>query len=320
MKRIFLFTLVLLSATLTAYPISMSMVTISDPGNSHDPDEGWTSIGFFYGDVDYTYKIGTYEVTVAQYTAFLNDVARSDPHGLYNEGEMRRFDGGIERSGSDGNYIYIATKPNHPAILANFWSALRFTNWMTTGDTETGVYNLGGVTSPENGSISRDATAWANGGYALPTGDEWYKAAYYHPSTAGGDTDSYWLYATGTNDAPAGDEVNYNAGDGLNPGGTAEVGYSLPSYYGTYDQNGNVAEWTEEIIPGFDVYRSVTGGRYDGDAQNQYFGGVGIANATSQTTGFRVVQLQAIPEPRYAALIFGGVMLLLALRWKRQKG
>ena len=37
-----------------------------------------------YGAVNYEYSIGKYEVSLVQYTRFLNAVAASDPHNLYN--------------------------------------------------------------------------------------------------------------------------------------------------------------------------------------------------------------------------------------------
>src|SRR6516162_1456613 len=55
---------------------SLQFVPVSDPGNVPD------STGF--GSVPYTYQMGTYDVTLAQYTAFLNAVATTDTYGLYN--------------------------------------------------------------------------------------------------------------------------------------------------------------------------------------------------------------------------------------------
>ncbi|NIM51450.1 MAG: PEP-CTERM sorting domain-containing protein, partial [Gemmatimonadales bacterium] len=68
----------------------MEWVTVGDPGNVNDTHG--------YGGVGYVYNIGRYEVTNAQYCAFLNAVAASDPHGLYNT-YMGTFLGGITRSG-----------------------------------------------------------------------------------------------------------------------------------------------------------------------------------------------------------------------------
>jgi hypothetical protein len=50
-------------------------VLVGDAGNSAD------STGF--GAVSYEYQIGKYEVTLAEYTAFLNAVAATDTYNLY---------------------------------------------------------------------------------------------------------------------------------------------------------------------------------------------------------------------------------------------
>ena len=56
--------------------IDMQMVEVGDENNEADSPSG-------AGSVAYKYLIGKYEVTVGQYAAFLNSVAKSDPHGLY---------------------------------------------------------------------------------------------------------------------------------------------------------------------------------------------------------------------------------------------
>ena len=60
------------------------------------------------------------------------------------------------------------------------------------GDTETGAYTLlGGTATPSNGTtVTRNAGATI----FLTSEDEWYKAAYYDPTSA-----SYFDYPTGTN-------------------------------------------------------------------------------------------------------------------------
>ena len=68
--------------------------------------------GNFYGGVTYDYRIGTTEVTNAQYAAFLNAKAASDPLALYNTSMGSDARGGITRSGVSGSYTY-ATKTEH---------------------------------------------------------------------------------------------------------------------------------------------------------------------------------------------------------------
>ena len=155
----------------------------------------------------------------------------------------------------------------------SWYNAARFCNWLHNGQpntgsqtaetTEDGAYTLNGAT--------RDITVQKNAGakYWIPSQNEWYKAAYYQPAAAGGDVDGYWKYATKSNAIPnshngsASDPNSANfyrsllpANDGVNDG-YAVSGATYPSvaltpvgafalassYYGTFDQNGNVREW-----------------------------------------------------------------------------
>ena len=55
---------------------SLQFVTVGDPGNAADTTG--------YGSLPYTYQMGQYDVTAAQYCQFLNAVAATDAYGLYN--------------------------------------------------------------------------------------------------------------------------------------------------------------------------------------------------------------------------------------------
>ena len=112
-------------------------------------------------------------------------------------------------------------------------------------------------------SRSEDARVW------IPSEDEWAKAAYYNPNLNDG-TGGYYTWATQSNDYP-GNSIgalpnqanipNYVdirfANTPLNPFISPAFGPNLltavgaftssPSYYGTFDQDGNVTEWTETI-------------------------------------------------------------------------
>ncbi|MGA2256961.1 MAG: hypothetical protein ABSG53_20100, partial [Thermoguttaceae bacterium] len=65
------------SVTLWASTIPMATVPVGNAGNAADTTTG-------YGAVSYDYNIGTYDVTLTQYTAFLNSVASTDTYGLYD--------------------------------------------------------------------------------------------------------------------------------------------------------------------------------------------------------------------------------------------
>ena len=154
--------------------VRMEMVTVGDPGNGADP--GNSAHPNTYGAVPYEFKIGKYEVTNEQYATFLNAVASTDTHSLYNSDMGSNARGGIDRSGSDGSYTY-AVKPNmgnKPVNFVNWYNAVRFCNWLHNGQpggaqdnstTEGGAYTLTGTTSiavgsdPVHGANGRNAGA-----------------------------------------------------------------------------------------------------------------------------------------------------------------
>ena len=205
---------------------------------------------------------------------------------------------------------------NKPVNFVSLWDAARFTNWLTSGNTETGVYNLGGVRFPTNDSITRDITAWNAGGVAIASADEWYKAAYYSGSAAGADGDGYWTYAHQSNALTTADANYGDSGVGT----VTDVGlYSdAASYYGTFDQVGNVMEWNEAI---FGDNRSLRGGSYFGNLFLQSGSQYSFeANSGSNDIGFRITSLAPIPEPSAYAAIVGMLGLSIALCRRKRRG
>jgi formylglycine-generating enzyme required for sulfatase activity len=288
-----------LAASTASASITIPTVAVGNPGNAADP-----STGGLYGAVAYTYNIGTTEVTNAQYAAFLNAKAASDTFNLYNTNMAGSF-GGITRSGSPGSYTYstISGRENNPVNFVSFWDATRFANWLHngqgSGDTETGAYTLGGVTNPVNGSVTRNA-GWQ---WAVTSEDEWYKAAYYQPASAGGDSDNYWQYPTQSNAEPTTSQAN-SLGNGIE--NTTPVGSYAANYVGTFDMGGNVWEWNEAIINGSD--RGLRGGSFyfKPSVLRASFRSVSVIPAgENEQFGFRVSQ---VPGPSSLALLaIGGL-------------
>jgi formylglycine-generating enzyme required for sulfatase activity len=238
--------------------VAPEMVTVGNPGNADDPGgNGLSGLDTHSGAVAYTYKIGKFEVTNAEYTQFLNavDSGGGNALDLYDLSMNNESRGGISNDSSGamgGKYVVKPGRSEKPVVFVTFYDALRFCNWLHNGaiedgDTENGAYTLlGGAAVPSNGTtVQRNAGAK----FALPNEDEWYKAAYYEP---GGDADDYWLYPTRGNSAP-----NISSPPGIAPA----ANYSLPvvnvtdvgayntteGFYGTFDMAGNVGEWTETM-------------------------------------------------------------------------
>ena len=188
-------------AAQASQPVTIALSAVGNPGNAADP-----ATGSLYGRVSYTFNIATYDVTLTQYSAFLNAVAQTDPYGLYNSNLASDTEvAGIQRSGSSGSYTYsVLGDGQRPVTYVSWFDAARFSNWLNNGEpvthaenattTETGAYALNGATS---GIVRKSLMAQ----WYIPSEDEWYKAAYYDPTLNGG-MGGYWAYATRSNTAP----------------------------------------------------------------------------------------------------------------------
>ena len=228
-------------------------------------------------------------------------------------------------------------------------------NGQHNGDTESGTYTItGGGVNTGTVAIPNAATraTWTTKHWVLPSENEWYKAAYHQPAAQGGDTDNYWFYPTATNlpnepysDQPPGSDApvqantaNFYKHDGLVNGyddgyavtGSAsyvhaenyltDVGeYTLSdSFYGTFDQGGNVWEWNEALIDDHD--RGVRGGSwwetaaYGLAASSRYVNS--FPSSELVDLGFRVA---SVPEPGSLAMMIGAVISLLAYAWRRRR-
>lgn len=245
-------------ASIASAQVIVEFQLVGNAGNAGDPNS------FGRGAVAYEYRIGRFEVTNAQYAAFLNTVAASDPRGLYNASMSSNPRGGITRAGTDGSFTY-AVKPNmgnKPVNFVSFFDAARMANWLTngqgSGSTESGVYTLNGNTLT---AITRNLSNPSQ--VFLPTESEFIKAGYHQPASQGGDTDNFWRFATRSNTSPTVASATAN-GDVANPGSTT-VNYSSgcdwngqngnlttvgsagnTSFYGAFDMNGNVREWIQD--------------------------------------------------------------------------
>jgi formylglycine-generating enzyme required for sulfatase activity len=252
-------------------------VPVGNPGNPADTT-GW-------GRVDYEYEIGKYEVTAGQYTVFLNAIAASDPYSVYNPSMWTAERGcKILREGSPGHYMYSVAEDwaNRPVNYVSWGDAVRFANWQHNGQpkgvqdlttTEDGSYFLNGAIGD---SALLEVLRESDATWALPSEDEWYKAAHHKND---GVTGNYFRYPTGRDSSPDFEVVDpdpgqhatffcaivFGAPEGFSIGAPyyrTEVGEheNSPSPYGTYDQGGNVWEWNNLNID--DVSRGIRGGSF----------------------------------------------------------
>src|SRR5262245_54093706 len=100
---------ILLAGAVSASAITVATAPIGDGGNATDTDTR-----NLYAGVNTAYNIGKYEVTVGEYTAFLNAVAGTDTYNLYNISMQNDANiAGISRSCSPNCTYSVMGSPYH---------------------------------------------------------------------------------------------------------------------------------------------------------------------------------------------------------------
>lgn len=316
----------------------IDLVTVLNVGNTGELSgssiPGGSGEDRICGAVDHVYRIGKYEISAGQYTAFLNAVAKNDVYGLYTVAMWSDSMGcKIERHSDSGNYAYTVEDDwaNRPVNFVRWSDAARFCNWMHNGQptgtltgnpaqdawlTEDGSYFLNGALgSTQLYTVTREPDAT----WVIPNEDEWYKAAYHKND---GPTGNYWHYPTRTNEFPnngnpegdTGNSATFYDGDYTSPTYfRTAVGYFSQSHspYGTCDQGGNVSEWNEGKPSAYE--RGVRGGGFDWYSYQMLASTRDHLLATERNCalGFRVAY---VPEPATLAMLAFGLLVVLHRR------
>lgn len=291
----------------------IEFVPIGNPGNAYDPSgqpTRWVVVGpgsgrggpeqelVGPGAVDYQYRIGKFEISEQM----------------------------IDKANALGSLgITKDTRgPDKPATSITWFEAARFVNWLNEDQGFTPAYKFDTDGSfllwepsdpgynPENLFRNRLAR------YAIPSSDEWYKAAYYDPVA-----DLYNQFPIGPGDPTA-------VLSGADPG-TAVFGSTTPSPtgpadimkagglspYSTIAQGGNVSEWLETSSDSPDNNRFGRGGNWESSSFGLSTTSIGSGPPTSEAPhlGFRVAR---VPEPNAIVLFFLPITLwLLNQRYDR---
>jgi formylglycine-generating enzyme len=306
----------------SARPVVIDLVPVGDAGNAADSATG-------FGAVATDFAIARTSVTIEHYVTFLNAVAKTDKHGLYNRSMATDLAvAGITRVGGRGHYSYSVmnndgSAANRPITYVSWFDAARFANWMANGQpsgrqnartTENGAYNL--TTSSGGKAVSRNTVnpnTRVAPTFCIPTENEWYKAAYFTPSKSG--SPGYFIYATQQDVAPTNDPaatsgpianylkgviycVTQSAVFSPTQNYLTDVGAfaSSGSHYGTLDQNGNVYQWND-LSGAAGKFRGLRGGFWAGGAVTLQKSTFTQVTATRETNdaGFRLVGTLSVP-------------------------
>jgi len=206
-----------MASSITFTGFTMDFVNVGDAGNATD-DTG-------YGGVDYSYQIGTYEVSESMIGSYNGD---SENSGAL----ITLYSRGVDR----------------PATSVSWNEATRFVNWLNAEKGYAPAYKVFGEAGSDillwslgdTGYNSNNPFRNSNAKFVLPSEDEWYKAEYYD-----GGNDTYFNYATGGDTAPlavpegtASGTAVYGQDLAVGPANITNAGGLSP--YGTMAQNANV--------------------------------------------------------------------------------
>ena len=262
---------------------TIDFVSIGNAGNAADTTT--------YGAVPYEYRVSTYEISQ-------NAIDMATASGM-------------------ANVTAGAWMGHQPAATITWYEAAAFVNFLNTNSGKTAAYNLT-FSGSWSMALWSSEQAWTAGGtnryrnkdayYFLPSENEWYKAAYYHPAGS-----NYFLYPTASSSVPNVVSSGTHAhsavySTNVRPADVDIAGGLSP--YRTMGQGGNVYEWNESAFDGSNSssseVRVIRGGDWAvsqielRSSTRDY----GLPTLEEAIIGFRVA---SVPEPSTYAMALAGL-------------
>jgi formylglycine-generating enzyme len=294
-----------------ANQFNMEFVPIGNPGNAADTTGNPNPAGA----VSYNYSMGKFEVS-------------EDMINKYN----------AEYGTANGLAITKFTRgPSKPTSSVSWNEAARFTNWLNTSKggfatykfTTVGVNDNIALWTPTDTLDYNPSNPFRSlrANYVLPSMDEWYKAAYYDPTT-----NSYYDYPTGSNAAPTVVPGGTSPGTAVYGGGAVRDAADVNnagglSPFGVMGLGGNIWEWQEtedDLLNDSPLsLRGLRGGYYNTDAStllsSTRFSGNPANEFGSAHIGFRVASLSSAAVPEPSSLLLSAVSLALGGSMNRRR-
>lgn len=305
----------------------IEFVTVGDAGNAAwpgNPAIPSADYALGRGSVGYEYRIGRFEMTLAQWIPFFN-AAYDRPGGeripwtelptAWSAVPVTPTHAGGQR------WAVPAGRENELVGNISWRMAAVYCNWLhneqrldraafLTGAYDVSTFGTGTV----NRNFTDQLTRSPGARFFIPTWDEWLKAAHYDPNRFSPGQGGWWRYSTSSDTAPIGGppgvgQANY----GFSSGGFTERLILLGSYptvqspWGLLDAAGGTGEWTEGVLSvGGVSYRQVDGSFWGTSPSRSVLdsittmGGI-LPNIASSGYGFRIASV--VPSPGSGLLV-----------------
>jgi len=232
----------------------LDFVTIGDPGNRNTnngeaPLLPFGPLGRHVGAVDYEYRLMRNEVTMGQYTEFVNAYI---PHYSGNPQDLA-VDSLIVWNGS--SFDLAPEHENYAVRGTAFPFAAAMCNWLHNGKAaeawafEDGAYDMSLFTfDPDTGQPNDTHVHRPGAKYWIPSIDEWIKGMHWDPAKDG--VGGYWQYPDSGDELMTPEETDAypQPGDFLEQiYGPVGLFPDSQSPWGLLGGAGGAGEWTETV-------------------------------------------------------------------------